>query len=74
MNFSLQNISADKTFGGQNFSPDKIFGSKPDFRHFLTAEVFKILYTIRRVDGTLASGVAVPRLVVRGCTHDAYTV
>ena len=34
----------------------------------------KFFTPIRRVDGTLASGVAVPRLVVRGCTHDAYTV
>ena len=34
LNFSRQDISADKISGGQNSSADTIFGSKLDFQHF----------------------------------------
>ena len=48
LNFSGQNISADKIFGGQNFSADKIFGSQPDFRKFCPPKFCPIRYPFVR--------------------------
>ena len=44
LDFSGQNISADKIFGGQNFSADKIFGSKSNFRQFCPPKFCPIRY------------------------------
>ena len=46
LNFSGQNISADKIFGGQNFSADKIFGSNSDFRQFCPPKFCPIRYQV----------------------------
>ena len=53
LDFSGQNISADKIFGGQKFSADKIIGSKSDFRQFCPPKFCPIRYILTPSQGVL---------------------
>ena len=53
LDFSGQNISADKIFSGQKFSADKIFVSKSDFRQFCPTKFCPIRYVSQTTNGLI---------------------